>query len=372
MANIEIIDSHIVYENPKPHVHSRHGFFPGLTRLPSGDLLALFVRAEAFESPDSTTYVSRSTDNGKTWVLEGPLYDKNLVGFQTSDSFKPTLLGDGTLVAIGYRFHRLDPESGIGLEQTDGILPGDDVVAFSNDEGRTWSTPKIIPRTQPELLEISGPCIELKSGDLIAVAGVFQLPDGSNPSGQGGVALKSSDKGQTWHDTTRFFESTGKNITAWESRICEMEKDHLVVMFWAYDVTDKRHLSNLIVVSHDAGRSWSAAIDTGQRGQASHLIYLGNDRLLTVQCHREEESAIYVRLVEFRNDRWNVSAEKLIWGISKEGRKHDGQQTAEMFKSLTFGQPSLLPLSDGEVLATHWTIEEGQGRIRTHRLQIEP
>ena len=38
--------------------------------------------------------------------------------------------------------------------------------------------------------------------------------------------------------------------------------------------------------------------------------------------------------------------------------------------SLRFGQPSLLRLDNGDVLATHWASEDGQGRIRTHRLSV--
>jgi len=44
---IEYLEPHVVYENPRPHVHSRHGCFPGLVPLPSGELLALFVLAGA-------------------------------------------------------------------------------------------------------------------------------------------------------------------------------------------------------------------------------------------------------------------------------------------------------------------------------------
>ena len=371
MAKIEVIDSHTIYENPRPHVHSRHGFFPGLTRLSSGEFLALFVRSEAFESPDATTYVSRSTDGARTWTLEGPLYDKSLVGLETSDSLKATLLRDGSLIAMGYRFHRLDPEAGIGIEETDGILPGDDIITFSTDQGRTWSFPRVITRTRPELLEVSGPCVELKSGDLVAVAGLFSLPDGTHPSGQGGVVLRSSDGGQTWDDKVRFFESPSKSITAWESRICEMDDGRLVIIFWAYDVTAKTHLPNQIVVSHDDGRTWSKPINTGQRGQAANLMYLGEDHLLTVQCHREEESAIYVRLVDFGNDSWKVRVEKAIWGNPKSEQHTDDDRTIKMFKSLRFGQPSLSRLSPDEVLATHWSVEDGQGRIRSHRLHLE-
>ena len=42
-----------------------------------------------------------------------------------------------------------------------------------------------------------------------------------------------------------------------------------------------------------------------------------------------------------------------------------------MGQNLRFGQASLLRLDNDEVLATHWAIEEGQGRIRTHRLSVQ-
>ena len=38
---------------------------------------------------------------------------------------------------------------------------------------------------------------------------------------------------------------------------------------------------------------------------------------------------------------------------------------------VNLGQPSLLRLSEAEVLATHWAVEDGQGRILTHRLHVE-
>ncbi len=76
---IDYIESYIVYENPKPHVHSRHGYFPGLCALASGELLAMFMLAEAFEAPNGTTYITRSTDEGRSWRLQGPVYDKRVV-----------------------------------------------------------------------------------------------------------------------------------------------------------------------------------------------------------------------------------------------------------------------------------------------------
>lgn len=51
---IQAIDHHTVYCNSAPGLHSRHGYFPGLIELHSGDLLALFILAKAMESTDAT------------------------------------------------------------------------------------------------------------------------------------------------------------------------------------------------------------------------------------------------------------------------------------------------------------------------------
>src|SRR5579862_5234036 len=220
---IEYIESHIVYENPKPKARSRQGYFPGVVQLPSQELLALFVIGEAFESANLTTYVSRSKDLGKTWELQGPLCDKPRHPFPSSDFLKPQVLREGTLIALGYGFHHHDPDQSITIEETDGILPGDEIVSFSTDEGRSWTAPLVIPRSTPELLEIPARCLQLRSGDIVATAGLFKMPDGANPSGQFGVLFRSTDQGKTWDDKVHFFDSATKTVAAYESHICEMQ-----------------------------------------------------------------------------------------------------------------------------------------------------
>ncbi len=372
MPAIEYLEQHVIYENPRPHVHSRHGCFPGLTVLPSGELLALFVIAEAFEAPNGTTWVSRSSDHGRTWNLQGPLYDKSVVGFETTDSLKPLLLRSGSLIATGYRFHRHDLEMPIAIPETGGILPGDDIVSFSTDEGRTWTIPEIIPRSYPELLELSGPCIEShSSGDVLGVAAPYKMPDGSNPSGQIGVLMRSRDKGRTWDDSVHYFTTLDNRITPFEARLCEMQDGRLVALVWAYDYATDAHLPNHFVVSHDDGHTWSQPYPTPHAGQASNLLWLGDDLLLTIHSHRgTRDTGIYVRVVDFSRDEWKPLTEIVIYGANAGGQTREGQEMAEMFRSLRFGQPSLLKLDDGEILASHWCIEDGQGRIRAHRLRL--
>lgn len=365
---IEYLGEHIVYDNPKPNLFSRHGYFPGIVQLASGELVCLFVLAEAFDAADATTYITRSADLGKTWKLQGKLYDKAVVGFLTSDCMKATLLRDGTLVALGYRFHRLDPERDVADERTGGMVPGDDLASISKDGGRTWTIPSVIPRRRPELYETSGPCIQLSSGDLLASSGLMPVQDGSFPSGNRGLILRSRDGGKTWDDAVTFFQQG--NVAAWESRICEISQGRIVVIFWAYDFATQRHLPNHVVVSHDGGWTWGKPINTGIMAQASNFMWVKDNLLLSIHAHRAENPGLYVRLVDFTDDQWKILHEQVIWGRHIGQQTKHGQTTEQMFTSLRFGQPSLLRLSNGEILATHWSIEEGQGRVKTHRLRL--
>jgi len=370
MSIIEKIDEYVIYENPLPQLRSRHGAFPGITQLLSGEIIALFVIGEAFESVDSNVFVSRSKDSGKTWQLQGPLYDRSKLdlGFAVSDSLKSTLLSDGTLVAIGYRFHRRNPDLPVGNAEG-GLLSGDDIVSFSTDDGKTWTIPKVIQHGYPELLETSGPCIELHSGDLMATSCPCFMWDGTNPTGQVGILLRSSDRGLTWDTSKHYFTTRVKNISSWESRLCEMQDGRIVVIFWAYDHIAKKHLPNYVSVSHDDGDTWSDPINTGHMGQASNLMWLGGDKLLTVHAHRVGDIGLYVRLIDFAEDKWKMVEENVIWDGGKiSGNK--GKTIIEQWASIKFGQPSLLGLDNGEILATHWCFEDCQGKILTHRLRI--
>ena len=367
---IDHVESHVIFENPKPMLRSRHGFFPGVVELLSGELLALLVIGEAFESVDLTTHVARSADGGRTWQLQGPLHERTDTDRPTSDFLKPQVLRDGSLIALGYRFHRDDPEQPIAIQETDGALPGDDIVAFSTDDGRTWTVPQVIPRSTPELLEIPARSAQLASGDIVATAGLFKMPDGTNPSGQFGPLLRSTDGGRTWDDRVRYFDSPDHSVAAYESHVCEMQSGRVVAICWAFDIGAGRYLNNQVSVSHDDGHTWSAPIDTGHRAESANLLYLGDERLLSIHSQRSTDIGLWVRLVDFTGDRWTPLEERLVWGGSMGQQTRDGQTFYEFAGSIRFGQGSLLRLRDGDILATHWCVVDGQGKVLAHRLRV--
>ncbi len=365
MNKIKVLDHHVVYDNPIPNLLSRHGYFPGLVKLESGELLGLFCMGEAFESA-LTMYVTRSNDNGNTWELQGPLYDDSAADPPNMDSLKPSLLNDGTLIATGYRFFRSDPEVLINPE-TGGLPDGENIISFSEDDGRSWTVPQKMDLGCPEILELPGPCVQLASGDIVGVSTPFPMWDGSYPSGCVGYLLRSLDKGKTWSQTV-YFQTPEGNIKPFESRIIEMQPGRLVALVWAMDVEAGKSLPNMYVVSHDNGATWSDPISTDVQAQASNLIYLGGEKLLTIHCHRQGDPiGLYVRIVDFTNDEWEIVDEVNVWdnAVSQEVTG-----LSVMGTTLKFGQPSLLPLDNGEILACHWSIEQGQGRVLAHRLAL--
>ena len=366
MNKITVLDHHVVYDNPIPNLLSRHGYFPGLVQLTSGELLGLFCMGQAFESA-LKVYVTRSNDNGKSWQLQGPVYDDSADSPPNMDSLKPLLLNDGTLIAAGYRFYRPDPEVLINPE-TGGIPHGENIISFSKDQGHTWTVPEKINLDCPEILELSGPCIECANGQVAGIAAAFPMWDGSQPSGHVGFFFKSPDKGKTWSKTV-YFQTPKDNIKPYESRICEMQPGRLVALVWALDEEAGASLPNMCVVSHDNGTTWSDPIDTGVPAQASNLIHLGGEKLLTIHCHREGDPiGLYVRIIDFTNDKWKIVDEVKVWGGATAQKVTD---LSVMGTALKFGQGSLLALDNGEILACHWSIEQNQGRVLAHRLKLE-
>jgi hypothetical protein len=64
----------VLYANPKPYLRSIHAYFPSVAMMANGEMLATIVLGEAFDAVNLRTNVCRSTDNGETWKLEGPIY----------------------------------------------------------------------------------------------------------------------------------------------------------------------------------------------------------------------------------------------------------------------------------------------------------
>ena len=148
-----------------------------------------------------------------------------------------------------------------------------------------------------------------------------------------------------------------------------MEPGKIVAMVWAYDNESNKHLPNHITISNDNGYTWSDPINTGHMGQASNIMWLKDDLILTIHAHRSGDVGLYVRLIDLKNDKWTMLQEHVIWGNVKS--QETSKNLIDQYANLKFGQPSLLTLNNGQILATHWCVEDCLYKIKSHRLKLK-
>ncbi len=352
-----------VYQNPAPLLVSQQAVFPGFVQLPNGDLLAMFCIGRAFDAADQHVVTSRSRDFGRSWSAPHRLQACSPSQPLESESLKPLVLADGSLLATGYVFERPDCLTPIIDPETFAVLPMKNKVSFSRDNGHSWDTPRRIDINGAPL-EMSGPCIQLASGRVLAACAPFHL----GRSGHAGWIVFSDDGGHSWGKLSEFFCTPNGEVSAWECRLCETRPNHVAVLFWAYDNKRRQNLPNHIAFSQNGGASFAPALDTGIRAQASNLIRLDDGRVLTIHAHREAPVGLIVRRVDISGGAFRVEARLDLFSSTDKGA-----QTADIrqqFASLKFGQPSLLRLHNGEVFASCWSFENCQHVIKAYVLEI--
>ena len=236
-------------------------------------------------------------------------------------------------------------------------------ISFSSDSGESWSVPNNFSVLNKPL-EISGPCIQLSSGRILAACPPFHLGE----TGHSGWIVFSDDNGKTWDKLSEFFNTPKGEIAAWECRLCEIDNNGVAVIFWTYDNVKKINLNNHIVFSKDGGKNFGPAIDTGVKAQASNLMWLEKNIILTIHSHRESPSGLIIRKVNIENNKFEILDELDLFQDDKMGS--DSTNISKQFGSLKFGQPSLVQLQNKEILATCWCYENNQHIIKTHIIHI--
>jgi sialidase-1 len=367
----EILESHVIYENPLPQLTSRHSFFPSIVQLANGDLLASHVLGQAFESVDQSTYLSRSTDKGRSWELLPPINIHKEREYITSDYLKLSKIENNGLLLFGYEYFRLDPDLPIGNPENGGTLPDRVIMLKSFDLGTTWSKPHEIATSFLHQVEASAPILELKSGVWVSPATGFPSWNGVLPDRQCGRLLRSIDYGNSWDDSSIIMEFPRNTISIYEQRICQMpDTGTLIVISWNEDIISGERYPNHYAVSNDDGNSFSGPYSTGVMGQASSVMPIDGNRLLALHSIRRDTDrpGIYGYIVNLKNNTWDIEYSNIIWEPQSPMVKNS--RMAEVFSFLKFGQPSAIKLLDGSIAMVHWATENGQGKTIYTRLSI--
>jgi sialidase-1 len=388
-TQLEIIDSGILYRNPLPQVYSKQAYFPSVLQLENGEMLASFTMGQAFESHDLHTELSRSTDQGITWKLQGPLYSgtKDRV---TSDTCRLSHGANGEIIAYVIRHDRSRKDYGFVDPTNLGFVEIEQLIFRSVDGGYRWSEQEIIdpPLVGPSF-EMTSAIVPLKNGTWLLPTSTWRGWDGYCPNGMKMVAFVSANQGQTWQTYLDVMADESETAIFWESKIIELDDGRLLSAAWVYDQKEDKDRDNHYAISiqpaagktHKYGLSdslngnceriaFTPPRSCGLKGQTLQLCGLEDGKVLTVY-RRTDQPGLWANISRIEGEVWINEQQFPLWGSMQTGLTLHSSDMAANFAVLKFGAPSICRLQSGFYYISFWAVEDGVSNIRWIKLRIE-
>ncbi len=364
---IECVATGLVYRNPKPHLRSLHTWHPSIVHLDDGELIATFDVAQAIESLDYRTYLARSSNDGATWTPPVRLFE-DVVQRPTTHTVRMSRTADGTLLAMGSRAYRDDPEQGVVNRENLGYTPMDVIFLRSDDAGRTWQGPTTIePPLVGPAFETCHSVVELSDGRWLWPTSTWRGWDGAQPNGMKAIAFVSHDRGETWPDSLDVMDGTPRGIVYWEQSLIELPDARLLAVAWAFNEKAGRSEPNPYALSSD-GKTFGEPKQTGLHGQTAKLTRLRDGRVLCLY-RRDDKPGLWANVSRIEGKAWVNEDEALVWQGAASGMT--GQAAAgDELGALKFGFPSSVVLPDGEVFIVFWCCEDEVNNVRWVRLRV--
>lgn len=342
----DIIRHISIYQSP-----SEYCAWPSIARTLGGDLVVMFTRTEEHLGPDGAIFLSRSTDNGKTWlrpvvVLDSPIDDRES-GITT--------LRDGRIVAHFWStFHTkefyesLAPNS-YGRDLLDRWIaivgrPGyrDEKrnsgasTAVSSDGGRTWSK---LSRGHDS---VHGG-IELLNGSLLLA---------SYREHRDTISVYAADSASgLWRHLASIVSPHPESLSFGEPHMLQLKTGRVIMMIRAtahpYNDRDPRCVL-WESYSDDNGKTWVAPFATSLWGFPPHLALLSDGRVLCTYGYRRPPYG----------QRACLSDDGVSWSLRDEVILRDDAPNGDL------GYPASIELERDVVLTVYYQPDVPPGTIQ--------
>lgn len=325
--------------------------WPSITRTLDGDLVVMFTRTEEHLGPDGAILLSRSTDNGKTWlrpvvVFDSPIDDREsgittlrdgrMVGhfwstFHTKDSYEhlaPNSYGrdllDRWIAIVGQPRYQ------------DGIKYSGASTGVSSDGGRTWS--KLVRGHD----SVHGG-IELAAGGLL-LASYRESPDSI-------IVHRADSANGPWRRLSSIVSPCPESLSFGEPHMLQLKTGRVIMMIRAtahpYNDVDPRCVL-WESYSDDNGMTWMAPFATSLWGFPPHLALLADGKVLCTYGYRRPPYG----------QRACLSKDGVSWSLGDEVVLRDDAPNGDL------GYPASLELERGLILTVYYQPDVPPGTVQ--------
>jgi hypothetical protein len=268
--------------------------------------------------------------------------------------------------------HFGDPSLGFFNPDTGGLLPTSIYLSESIDNGLTWTQPGKLDAGELNKipLPITGPIHKIDSHTLICPFETSKKYDDSGPWLHKAAYFISHDDGKTWPEYKVVAHDPENKILYWDQRIANFGNGLLVDMFWAYDNVRNSELNAYMSKTADGGRTWTQPADTGLVGQP-WPIAINEHTLAVVSADRNKSQAIKIFLTDNFGRTWDAAPPLMIYNQQQQIVKSKtlNEYLVDM-TSWSYGLPSGIKLSNGNVLVTYYAGNEITTNIHWYLIKI--
>jgi len=364
---IAVRGSGLVYRNPRPELRSHHAWHPSLVRFEDGELVCVFDGASADQALDYRSFVTRSTDGGRTWAP--PVRAMADWGDRpTTHFFRASRIRDGSMVGLGGRMFRDDPDQGIVNTPGIGYADMDLFLTRSADRGRTWSRPEQMqPPFRGPSWEVCHPIVELRDGRWLAPLSSWMGWHGDAAEGMKAVSFVSHDRGATWPRAIPEFDRWAEDIIHWEQSLVELPDGGLLAVAWSLDWKTGDVQPTPYAVAPD-GHEFTVRGLTGFRGQTTKLTVLADGRIFAAY-RRQDVPGLWGATARLEGNQWVNLETGPLWQGAGSGMTGTMGTGSELV-ALKFGYPSMAVEPGGTVLLAFWCEEDCIVNIRWLRIAV--
>jgi hypothetical protein len=330
------------------------------------ELVCTYVTRSGAGIADYTVELARSTDDGHSWTLHGPVWpdlvSRASMSMALSRARSEDLFLYGTTTPVGQAGESWWDGERQALKQNDLVW------ARSSDGGRRWTRPTAIPMPIPGSAEAPGPLTLTRGGRWIGVYAPYNTFDPSVVVDRNQiVAVFSDDEGRSWRHTSmlRFSDRAGGGAEAW---VVELSDGRLVGTCWSMSLATGVDAPIPFAISDDGGSTWGRTRSTRIAGQATGLAPLPDGRVIVVYNQREQpEPGVWLALARPRKDAFGVERIGPAW-VAERATHSEGEAGHDAWTDFAFGEPSVTHLPAGDVLITLWCDQPSGRGIRFVRL----